>query len=125
MEFNKIAFISDFLSEFNNKLDETENHIFALRKDNSNSELLDAIINETDALRSLSYMLGFYKLEKITNQLSTIFSDIKGERIKFSADIVKFFIFISSELRNTLEEIETGKDDDVNHYEFLFLIMVC
>ena len=119
MEFNKIAFISDFLAEFKNKLDITENHIFALRKDNSNSELLDAIINETQDLKSLAYMMGFYKLEKITNQLRTIFSDIKGERLKFSSDIVKLFIFISNELRNTLDKIEQGKNDDVENYEFI------
>ena len=119
MEFNKIAFISDFLYEFRNKLDDLENYIYDLRKNNTDEECLDNILMEIQKLLSLSSVMGFTKLEKIISLLNILFTDIKGERIKFSNDIIKFFIFISNKLRKTLALIEAGNSDDIENYDFI------
>ena len=121
MEFEKIAFISDFLSEFTEELNSLENEIFDLRRNQSDKRALDSVIIHIQKLRSISTMMEFLRFENITSKLEKLFENIKDGRYKLANDVVRLFITISEELRNALENIENGQSDDIKNYDFIEL----
>ena len=119
MEFSKIAFISDFIAEFREKLDILENNIFDFKKNQTDMKLIDSVIIMLHTMKSNSFMMGYRKLESILKQITELFENIKDGRIKLSNDIIRFYIFISEQLRDTLKIIEEGQSDDIKHFDFI------
>ena len=121
MEFNKIDFISDFLSEFTEELDLLEDKIFNLRRNISDVKFMDSILIHIKKLRSLAFMMNFLRIENIISKLYKLFEGIKDERLNLSNEIIKLFIIISDKLRKSLQSIESGNSDEIEYYEFLDL----
>lgn len=119
MEFDKIAFISDFLLEFTEELNALENDIFELRRKQSDKNILDNVILHIQRLRSISTMMEFLNLENITSKLEKLFENIIDGRYKLSNDIVRLFITISEELHDTLVNIEKGQSDNIRYYDLI------
>lgn len=114
MSLNRDAFISQYLDEIRDNIQNLDSSIIILKKDPDNEEDLNRILRTLHTIKGSSRMLKFSTVEKISHGLENVFKGIKERRYSVSDTLVQLVFITSEYLRECAGKISSEKDDTID-----------
>ncbi|HON77021.1 MAG TPA: response regulator [Spirochaetota bacterium] len=114
MSLNRDAFISQYLDEIRDNIQNLDSTIITLKKDPDNEEDLNRILRTLHTIKGSSRMLKFSTVEKISHGLENVFKGIKERRYAVSDALVQLVFITSEYLRDCAGKISSEKDDTID-----------
>jgi two-component system chemotaxis sensor kinase CheA len=100
-----------FLFEAYENLDQVEQDLLLLEKDNSNKELLNRVFRAIHTIKSNSGFFAYHKLEKLCHAGENILDDLRAGRLMLNADLTTLLLSMVDAVRAHLQTIETTELD--------------
>lgn len=117
MGIDKSEFLKDYVTEAYEYLDSIDDIAIKLAKEKRNDESLDELLRILHTLKGSSRMMEFFQIEQIVHGLETIFKNNKNDETEISTMEVQLMMSVNIILRNTIGEIEKGKEELIPNFE--------
>ena len=114
MSLNRDSFISQYLDEIRDNIQNLDSSIIVLKKDPDNEEDLNRILRTLHTIKGSSRMLKFSTVEKISHGLENVLKGIKEHRYSISDALVQLVFITSEYLRECAGKIAAEKDDTID-----------
>lgn len=114
MSLNRDSFISQYLDEIRDNIQNLDSSIIVLKKDPDNEEDLNRILRTLHTIKGSSRMLKFSTVEKISHGLENVLKGIKEHRYSISDALVQLVFITSEYLRECAKKIAAEKDDTID-----------
>lgn len=103
------AFKQKFVEEDTEQINELEQALVILDKDQEDKSTIESIFRVMHSLKGGSAMFGFEKIDKFTHILENIYDRIRNNQLKVSKEILDLTFEAVDHLRNLLDETNDNK----------------
>ncbi len=117
MNIDKNLFKSDYISEAREILDSLDDIAIQAAKKTRNTGFLKEILRLLHTLKGSSRMMEYSQIEKVINQLETVFKNIQNNQTEIPNKIIQLLMSVNAVLHKVIDSIEDGGDGSFEQYE--------
>ncbi len=117
MNIDKNLFKTDYVSEAREILDSLDDIAIQSAKKTCNTGSLKEILRLLHTLKGSSRMMEYSQVEKVINQLETVFKNIQNNQTEIPNKIIQLLMSVNAVLHKVIDSIEDGGDGSFAQYE--------
>lgn len=103
-------YLSLFIEEAREHLQNCNNHLLELERNPGDIELIQEIFRSAHTIKGMSATMGFEDMANLTHQMESVLDALRNEEITYSVDILDLLFEAMDYLETMLDSIVTGGD---------------
>ena len=108
-------YIEEFIADAKEQIENLNNSILVLEKNQSDKEAIDVIFRAAHTLKGNSATMGFMSIKEMMHKLENVFDEVRNNKVKVNSDLIDLVFECIDEVEAMVDDVaSSGSEGDTS-----------